>query len=326
MLSEKATAILRCPKCFTALRSEQSLVSCKSHACAAQYQVLDGVPILLDASQTVFDARQDGKLSSSSDWKSKLKRNAMRWLPSLDLNMSGADNMAKLRRLLESEVKEPILLNIGGKHPTSATASLCAHFDCIECDLVIRPRTSLIGDPQGLPLADCSVDAVLIDGMLEHLPDPFKCVAEIHRVLKPSGLVYSDTPFMLQVHGGALDLHRFTQVGHRRLFRQFEEVSSGITSGPGVALSYSLQFMLLSFFRSAWTRAAIEVLCRLTLFWIKYLDLIVRDNPGAADAAHGLFFLGRRQDTAVEDILILQGYAGATKTFLPLAADRASQH
>ena len=71
--------------------------------------------------------------------------------------------------------------------------------------------------------------------MLEHVLEPELVVAEIHRVLMPDGLVYAGTPFMQQVHEGPYDFMRFTESGHRWLFRRFERLASGATGGPGAA-------------------------------------------------------------------------------------------
>ena len=52
-------------------------------------------------------------------------------------------------------------------------------------------------------------------------------------MLKDDGLVYAETPFLQQVHGGPYDFTRFTHLGHRRLFRKFIELESGATAGAG---------------------------------------------------------------------------------------------
>ena len=66
--------------------------------------------------------------------------------------------------------------------------------------------------------------------------DPARVVAEIQRVLKPGGLVYAETPFMQQVHEGAYDFTRFTELGHRWLWRRFAPVARGALGGPGLSL------------------------------------------------------------------------------------------
>jgi SAM-dependent methyltransferase len=91
----------------------------------------------------------------------------------------------------------------------------------------------------GAPLrraGDASFDAVVAQAVLEHVADPARAVAEMHRVLVAGGLVYAEIPFMQQVHEGAYDFRRYTHVGLRRLFRDFDEVAAGPVCGPAMAL------------------------------------------------------------------------------------------
>ena len=82
-------------------------------------------------------------------------------------------------------------------------------------------------------MADDSCDAVVVQAVLEHVLDPQVVVDEINRVLKPGGLVYAETPFMQQVHAGRYDFSRYSDAGHRWLFRQFEEVDRGLSAALG---------------------------------------------------------------------------------------------
>ena len=47
-----------------------------------------------------------------------------------------------------------------------------------------------VGDAMDLQIADASVDVVVCSQVYEHVPDAGRMMAEIHRVLKPGGLVY----------------------------------------------------------------------------------------------------------------------------------------
>jgi len=47
--------------------------------------------------------------------------------------------------------------------------------------------------------------------VLEHLPDPDACIAELHRSLKPGGTLVLQVPFMYPVHDAPLDFHRWTR-------------------------------------------------------------------------------------------------------------------
>ena len=107
----------------------------------------------------------------------------------------------------------------------------------------------------------------------EHVVDPYRCVDEIHRVLTSNGLIYAETPFIQQVHAGRYDFTRFTQLGHRRLFRRFEEIETGVVCGPGMALAWSWQYFLLSFFTSRPLRSFARRSCRLDSLLAEILRL-----------------------------------------------------
>jgi len=162
-----------------------------------------------------------------------------------------------------------------------------------------------------LPFADASFDAAILQAVLEHVADPYRCVEEIHRVLRPAGLVYAETPFMQQVHGGCYDFTRFTDLGHRRLFRRFAEIERGAGGGTGMAMAWSYQYFLLSFVRSHGMRLFLQAFAGCTAFWLKYFDAWLIDRPGTQDAAAAYFFLGQRSDENLSDRTLLASYRGA---------------
>jgi len=74
-------------------------------------------------------------------------------------------------------------------------------------------RPDLFADAQSLPLVDGCSDHVLLLDVLEHIPDPGRCLTEINRVLKPGGSLIIQVPFMYPVHDAPLDFHRWTRFG-----------------------------------------------------------------------------------------------------------------
>lgn len=50
-----------------------------------------------------------------------------------------------------------------------------------------------VADAQALPFADASVDTVIANHMLYHVPDLPRALGEVRRVLKPSGQLYAST-------------------------------------------------------------------------------------------------------------------------------------
>ena len=68
-------------------------------------------------------------------------------------------------------------------------------------------------------------DFILCTEVLEHTLQPFDAVKEMHRMLKPGGLIFLTVPFNFRIHGPLPDCWRFTEHGLRSLFRSFEIVS-----------------------------------------------------------------------------------------------------
>ena len=140
--------------------------------------------------------------------------------------------------------------------------------------------------------------------------DPSRSVEEIHRVLKDAGLVYAETPFMQQVHGGRYDFMRFTHLGHQRLFRRFTEIKSGVVCGPGMALAWAWNYFALSTVTSRTGRAFAHFVTRLTASWLTSFDAALVRKPGAYDAAAGYYLLGRRSDEVLSDRKLITLYRG----------------
>ena len=78
-----------------------------------------------------------------------------------------------------------------------------------------KTRPSVFGDAQQLPFPGDTFDHALLLDVLEHIPDPERCLAEILRVLKPGGALTIQVPFMYPIHDAPLDFHRWTRFGLR---------------------------------------------------------------------------------------------------------------
>jgi len=156
-------------------------------------------------------------------------------------------------------------------------------------DIYASTHTDFVADAHRMPFADESFDAVWIQAVLEHVMEPHQVVSEVARVLRVGGVVYAETPFMQQVHEGAYDFTRFTESGHRWLFRDFECIDSGVVWGPGTAFWWSLRYALRALFRS---HVLAEVLA-LPFFWLRFLDSI-SSGVHASDAASGVYFFGKK--------------------------------
>jgi SAM-dependent methyltransferase len=313
-ISHAVRQILRCPVCGSVLEGGAEL-GCTG--CGAGFPVVNGIPILIDESSSLFSIA-DFLDERPTTWQptSRLRQTVSRFLPSLSRNMKGDENYATLAELLlreRSPGERPKVLVVGGSRVGQGMAGFVANpeLDLIETDVSFGPRTALVCDAHDLPLADASVDAAVVQAVLQALVDPQRCVAEMHRVLRPGGFVYAETPFMQQVCVARFDFTRYTHVGHRRLFRDFDEIASGAVCGPGMALAWAYQYFLLSFFTSPRARTAVKGFTRVTAFWLKYFDFHLIDTPGGLDAASGVYFLGRKGERPLPDDELIALYRGA---------------
>ena len=85
----------------------------------------------------------------------------------------------------------------------------------------------LVGDIHNLPLEDNSIDAILCLAVLEHIENPFKAFAEMHRVLKPGGYCLIYVPFLYYYHaeqGYYGDFWRYTPDSLKHLSKDFSSV------------------------------------------------------------------------------------------------------
>ena len=311
---------LRCPVCRSKLSLERDRCYCEAAACRREFAVKNGVPILIDPAFSVFGgcSPQESNLSPAGSTL-KAKRLAESLLPTLGKNIGAKPAYDKFAEMLLAISTKPKVLVLGGATLGAGLDEILKHesIEFIESDVYLSPRTALVCDAHQIPFEEGTFDGVIAQAVLEHVADPAACVEEIHRALKPQGLVFSDTPFMQQVHAAGHDFSRFTHVGHRRLFRKFHEVASGVTCGPGMALAWAYQYFLLSFVQSTVARALAVAFARLTGFWLKYLDYYLIRKPGALDAASAYYFLGMKARLSISDREAIDQYRGIQRTLEP---------
>jgi SAM-dependent methyltransferase len=321
-LAPRISDLLRCPACGSRLDTLSDELRCIGAACRRTYPVVDGAPILIDDEHSILqvaDYRPGAEhvlySPAGTGARSRLRRLAQalyRRLPEVTRNLNSRENYAAFARLLLAQGSRPLVLVIGGREPGKGMADLRRdeRIDLLETDIDVGPSTRLVCDAHQLPFADGSVDGIVAQAVLEHVLDPHRCVAEIHRVLRRDGLVYAETPFVYRRHGGPFDFSRFTFLGHRRLFRRFQEVSSGLVVGPGSALAVTYMGVLLCFTRRRALRAALRVFGILSSFWLKYLDPLLARNDASLDVAGGFWLLARKSDAVLTDRELIAGFRG----------------
>lgn len=313
-LTESTQRLLRCPICKSKLILDNCQLKCMNIQCATCFPIVDGIPILIDELSSIFSISDFINFETTNlRPKTKIERLMVNLLPGISLNINSKTNYEKLAKMLLNKNEAPKILVIGGSIVGQGMEAILSFssIELIGSDVCFGPCTALICDSHDIPFDNSSFDGVIIQAVLEHVVDPYRCVEEIHRVLKEDGLVYAETPFMAQVHLGKYDFTRFSHLGHRYLFRKFEEICSGAVCGPGMALSWSYQYFLLSFVKAQAARAFIKIFARLTSFWLKYFDYYLIDKPGSFDAALGYYFIGKKSNRVLSSRELIKLYRGA---------------
>jgi uncharacterized protein YbaR (Trm112 family)/SAM-dependent methyltransferase len=315
-ISQAVQKLLRCPICHAKLKQAEQQFECTNSICNTHFPIIEGIPVLINEQSSIFsldDFVSYRKTSIINTRENKLKKTILHFIPKISKNIKGRENYRRLSDILLGRLSSPRILVIGGRVLGEGMESLTNNsaLDLVESDVSFGPRTNLICDGHDIPFEDGSFDGVIIQAVLEHVVDPYRCVEEIHRVLNEQGVVYAETPFMQQVHGGRYDFTRFTHLGHRRLFRRFEEIDSGAVCGPGMALAWSYQYFLTSFATSRFLSALARIFANLTSFHLKYFDRYLINKPGTLDAASGYYFMGRKAEQVLSDRDLLKLYKGA---------------
>jgi SAM-dependent methyltransferase len=302
-----------CPRCNAPIRSEAGAWRCTDTSCRyaeVPFPVVSGVPALVDFEHSVVDA---GRLTSSQGASDVARSGINRALRALvhPSNTTAATCVARMLEVLRADAattgRRPRVLVVGGGSRGDGLAELYAapDVDLIAFDIYASPDVQFVADAHAIPLADGSVDGVIVQAVLQYMAEPRTVARQIHRVLRSRGIVYADSPFIQQICEGPFDFTRFTDSGQRYLFREFERIDSGSVAGAGTALRWSIDYFVRALTRSR----RLGRLAMIGFFWLSWLDRFL-DPRHTIDGACSVFFLGRRSDVAITEADIIDYYQG----------------
>jgi SAM-dependent methyltransferase len=302
--------LLVCPRCGSSLTGSAASLACSRESCGREYPAIGHppTPILIDGDTSIVDIaallKSEGASLVERRVHGRFRKFVMRRLE--PRNKVAEHYVRRLVEDLIAETKErPRVLVIGGGVIGSGIEALYQdpHVDLVAFDIYTSDNCQLIADGHQIPLKDKSVDGVVIQAVLEHVLNPQLVVDEIYRVLRPGGLVYADTPFMQQVHEGPYDFTRFTESGHRYLFRHFALRNSGVVAGLGTQLLWSIIY----FSRGINHRAG--QVARVAFWWLPKLDPLL--NPRVTvDGASSNFFYGHSSPRVISATEMVAYYSG----------------
>jgi SAM-dependent methyltransferase len=170
-------------------------------------------------------------------------------------------------------------------------------------DFVPAHNTDVVGDVQHLPFRDGSIDLVYATGLFEHVADERAVNGEMHRVLRPGGLVHVEVPFLEQYHEDPIDCRRLTVQGLEMAMRErgFETLKKGAHIGPTVTLlNTTARWAALWFEGESVVAKAFSAGCFTALsalfYPFKFLDWFLIKKRGAHTLALGVYYTGRKPE------------------------------
>jgi SAM-dependent methyltransferase len=304
--------LLRCPQCCVGSlidhKIENELVCVM---CGQIFPVSNKHPVLLRNDNLLFCV-EDYITEYTPKKVNILHKLAERLVPSLSVNLA-RDRIMEMMRGQLIKLKKPLVLVVGGGGQKKWLNQRLKYGECeiVYTDIDIDADIDLFCDAHDLPFHDDCFDAVVTTAVMEHVMYPERVASEIARVLKIGGLLYSELPFIQQVHEGAYDFTRYTLSGHRRLFNHFDELDAGMVAGPGTSLAWSIENFVLAFFIGKKVRLLMKIFVRLSFSWFKYFDYLLIKRPQAMDGASCTYLYGRKMEGRVVDSDIIDRYNGA---------------
>jgi SAM-dependent methyltransferase len=273
---------------------------------------VDGQPVLIDFESSIFDPgaydRNKGYILARDNTGRSIGTRLRRFITGT--NSITEKNGEEFLRRLHLFGERPRILIIGGGAIGDGAQNLYdnTEIDVIGTDVYASPFTCAVVDGHHLPFCSEAFHGVWIQAVLEHVLEPHVIAAEIYRVLKSGGLVYSEVPFMQQVHEDAYDFSRFSLSGHRWLFRQFEQLAAGSVGGAGTAAVWSFRYLC----RALGAGNKFATLLSLAVFYLRFLDRFTKHRPNA-DAASGTYFLGSKSQRTLMPREMVRYYEEQTR-------------
>lgn len=281
--------ILCCPCCHSRLIIASSDYHCPNNLCSlSRFPSINKKPILFNINSPFSLFTFDDVPTSYVPRRSPLPHSIQSLLD------RRSTTYAQLLDPLRSLSRGSRVLIVGGGSKGNGTSELYrlasnGFIELLSIDIYDSPNVTLIADAHSLPFPHDTFDFVLIQAVLEHVISPAAVASEIYRVLKPSGYLYSEVPFLQSIHEGAYDFTRYTLSGHVLLFSDFTTLSYGSLDGPFATLLFIISHVLQLFVGKNCRR----VFYHLFYFPFFFLDFILPEKM-KVDVCSGSYVLARK--------------------------------
>jgi SAM-dependent methyltransferase/uncharacterized protein YbaR (Trm112 family) len=253
-------ALLCCPACRGPLAWEETRVACED--CGKAYGFTRGRPDFADnefpqTADAIFQQQQMHQSSFTArcfDLGSRI----------VNSDYTPVDQLAAFLRDIPEDA---VVMELGSGRRRLRE-------QVITVDLFPFPNVDVLADIRQAPFVEGCADFVVLDTVLEHVPEPQAVVDEIRRILKPGGKVLCVSPFIFPYHGYPAHYCNFSKDGLEHLFRHYSECCVSMNIGPTSAMTNLFsEYFALAFSRgNKFAYTLLKGLFLLPVFYLKYLD------------------------------------------------------
>ncbi len=127
-------------------------------------------------------------------------------------------------------------------------------YDYLGLDRFDTAAADTLGTAERLPFRSASFDLVVAASSFEHFSDPWAAAREVHRILKPGGLVVASLSFLEPYHG-----HSYFHMSHLGASKLFNDSGLLVTR--------------LEPFEWTGIEASLQMMCRMR--WVRWLSTLL---------------------------------------------------
>jgi hypothetical protein len=264
------------------------------------YRVYNGVPLLIDESQSLFsiqDIVEQRPTTQTRHYRSRVNLKnyiRQRLLPRLSYDNKRLRRYAELAELAAG--RRVLILGAGDR--IDEYRRLFHRSDVIASDVHTEFGAEIVLDAHQIPFENDFFSLVLAAQVLEHTCRPWKAAGEMERVTAEGGHIQIEVPFAFPYHGTPYDFFRFTPGALRFLFHKSAMIRLDCSEGTWSSVAITTSQALVDLFRGRRKRWVALTAGRLLLWWIKYLDRVI---PSASSMPKGLAVTYRKDGRSRAD-------------------------
>jgi SAM-dependent methyltransferase len=266
-LNRKILSILVCQNCKSQLNYIGTDLTCKK--CGFCLPVKDGVVDFLGTEKAdLYKGADPNDLNFQKEQMSNSTIFAKTYNLSSNIISCDYKPFNQIKVFLNDIANDKVLVELG-------SGNRRLRDDCINVDIFPFENVDILADIMKTPFADNTVDYVIIDAVLEHVPNPFAVVDELYRILKYGGKAFCVVPFIHPYHGYPKNYFNISRDGLLYLFREFKECIVETYRGPTSAIiNLMAEYLALAFLNNE--KGLLYAMLRggalLPIFIFKYLD------------------------------------------------------